>query len=380
MRFRLETERTGAEVHEGHIPTPDVDASHGRRLRHGPEEGLRPARVLVERDDLDGQIAEGPPETVQREAQARRAVCGGDELSLGVRGRLEATVVHFNFAVNEHITGVLAQARHVRVVPDLQHERLFGRPIDTGHEVDPVPLGAHLIVLLLVEDGVALRLDVGGTDRGVEHHNVGSQHLQGRPRRQGEGGRRRSGGTRRRLGAAVVIKLGIGLALRRVVRGVVVLRRRRAECPAPAPTAVAGSAGAPHDQDEQHEQRRGDRPNQHQEAAAPPSVQLSQHVEPVGPPAAVVRASTHAQFNGLRFVGVVHAPVHAATVVPFLLQVPEEAGVAADFLVIGALRGVVLEVGRGLLHSRRGQRTQGGAAHHDDGRAGTFVRHFFRSG
>ena len=149
--------RAGAIIHQGGKPV-DVDTTHRRGLRHGPEfagfaaEG-RVGHVYV-------QVRQGAPEVSERDAV--------------VAGRI-ALVVHVNAPVDDNVVRGEAEARHGGVVADLKIKGCAGGSICAGHEQQCVALRSELVGNLLVGDCVDGHLDLASRHAGVKDHHVRSE-------------------------------------------------------------------------------------------------------------------------------------------------------------------------------------------------------------
>ena len=107
--------RAGAIIHQGGRPV-DVDATHRRGLRYGPEFAGVAAEGRV--GHVDGQVRQRAPEVIERDA-----VAGAITL-----------VVHVNGPVNDNVVRREAEARHGGVVADLKIKRCVGGSICAGQE------------------------------------------------------------------------------------------------------------------------------------------------------------------------------------------------------------------------------------------------------
>ncbi len=135
--------------------------THRDRLRHGPEVGALAASVLARLVHLDGEVREGAPEVVERDAVARAAA-------------FEAAVVDLDGAVDGDVVGGCPEPGHLGVVPHLELQRRLGRAVVAGEEVDGLSCGGHLGIAQLIGEGIHGALDLG--ERGV-----GAEDLYVRP-------------------------------------------------------------------------------------------------------------------------------------------------------------------------------------------------------
>ena len=148
--------RAGAIIHQGDKPV-DVDATHRRGLRHGPEFAGVAAEGRV--GHVYGQVRQGAPEVSERDAAA-----GGIAL-----------VVHVNGPVDDNVVRGEAEARHGGVVADLKIKGGGGGSICAGLEQQCVALRSELVGNLLVGDCVDGRLDLARRHAGVKDHHVRSE-------------------------------------------------------------------------------------------------------------------------------------------------------------------------------------------------------------
>ena len=85
---------------------------------------------------------------------------------------VQAPVVDVDVAVDGDVGRRRAQAGHLGVVAHLEDERVGSAAVGAGLEQQCVALRAHLVVDLLVGDGVDRCLDLARRHAGVEDHHV----------------------------------------------------------------------------------------------------------------------------------------------------------------------------------------------------------------
>ncbi len=83
-------------------------------------------------------------------------------------------------AIDDHVSRRLSEARHARVVPDLEDERTALRPIRAGLEQQRIALAPELVVDLLGRHGIYSSLD-----RCLRHVRIEDQHVRAKIRRPG---------------------------------------------------------------------------------------------------------------------------------------------------------------------------------------------------
>ena len=156
MKPPLAYDGGGAIIHQGDRPD-DVDATHRRGLRHGPEFAVIAAEVRG--GHVYGQVRQGAPEVSERNAVVGRS----------------ALVVHVNGPVDDNVVRGGAEARNGGVVADLKIKGGAGASICAGHEQQSVALRSELVGNLLVGDRVDDRLDLTCRHAGVKDRHVRSE-------------------------------------------------------------------------------------------------------------------------------------------------------------------------------------------------------------
>ncbi len=111
---------------------------------------------------VDGQVRQRTPEVVQREAVDRVRWVGG----------VETPVVDVDVTVDGDVGRRRTEAGDLRVVADLEDQRIVGGAVGPRLEQQRIALCAHLVVDLLRVDGIDRGLDVGDRHGRVEDLHV----------------------------------------------------------------------------------------------------------------------------------------------------------------------------------------------------------------